>query len=93
MQNRYVIVAQQFCTAEARAHFATLQSGAPLLLKREPTNKHDRNAIGVWSGEFMIGYLPRTQNGHLALAMDSASTPERKATFFREGDKIRVLTD
>lgn len=84
MQTRYVIVAQQFCSTDARAHFATLKSGAPLLLKREPTNKH---------GEFMIGYLPRTQNGHLALAMDSASTPERKATFFREGDKIRVLTD
>lgn len=30
-------------------------------LTPEPQNKHDRNAVGVWSGGSQVGYLPREE--------------------------------
>lgn len=35
--------------------------GRPLLLRPEPDNPHDRNAVGVWdeAGQAQVGYLPR----------------------------------
>ncbi|WP_107259234.1 HIRAN domain-containing protein [Plantactinospora sp. BB1] len=33
----------------------------PVQLIPEPKNRHDRNAVGVWSGRNQIGYLPRVE--------------------------------
>ncbi len=36
--------------------------GVELVLRLEPENKHDRNAIGLYLGDDRVGYVPRTQN-------------------------------
>jgi hypothetical protein len=42
--------------------------GSPLVLRPEPENPHDSNAIGVWNetGTAQAGYLPREQAAALA---------------------------
>ncbi len=59
-----------------------LYEGAELALVREKDNKHDRNAIAValagdyddgpddFDFNFILGYVPRTENKHLATMMD-----------------------
>lgn len=52
------------------ASWNQLQVGDWLELRREPDNRHDRNAIQVlWRGQ-PLGYLPRAHNPALAAAMD-----------------------
>jgi hypothetical protein len=55
------------------------KSGTPLSLKREPANKHDKTAIGVWvygknlfrKGDFQIGYISSSLSHELAPRMDA----------------------
>lgn len=53
--------------------------GMPLILRREPTNKFDKNAIAVWikarmllifSNELQIGYINSDLASELAVWMD-----------------------
>ena len=47
-----------------------LRPGDVLELVREPDNPHDANAVRVdWRGR-KLGYVPRSENGALAWAMD-----------------------
>lgn len=52
-----------------------LEDGAPLCLRRDPDNRHDRFAIEVsWrqaSNTFKLGYVPRMENLILARLMDA----------------------
>jgi len=51
----------------------TLREGAELVLRREPGNPHDENAIEVLTLEgFKLGYLPRADNTVLAAMADQA---------------------
>ncbi len=48
-----------------------LKEGTPLLLRREPTNPYDRNAIEVYTeAGIKLGYLPRRDNAVLANLAD-----------------------
>jgi hypothetical protein len=49
---------------------AKLQSGTPLSLKREPTNRFDKNAVAVLFEDKPIGYIPKKDNPMIAMAMD-----------------------
>lgn len=47
-----------------------IRTGDRLALIREPTHRHDKNAIRVeWRGR-QIGYVPRAHNAALAAALD-----------------------
>lgn len=47
-----------------------IRVGDALILKRDPTNPHDSNAIEVlWLGH-MLGFVPRRENKAVARAMD-----------------------
>lgn len=51
-----------------------LSAGDPLELVRERDNPHDPNAVRVeWRGH-KLGYVPRSENGALAWAMDRGET-------------------
>ncbi|MFZ9616305.1 MAG: HIRAN domain-containing protein, partial [Fluviibacter sp.] len=41
-----------------------------LILKRDPTNPHDSNAIQVLWQDHMLGFVPRRENKAVARAMD-----------------------
>ena len=59
-----------FRYAEAAAVWPDLATGDALELVREPDNPHDANAVRVeWRGR-KLGYVPRSENGALAWAMD-----------------------
>jgi hypothetical protein len=42
--------------------------GSPLLLRAEPDNRYDKNAVGVWDarGHVQVGYVPRERSHQLA---------------------------
>jgi len=42
----------------------------PLLLRREPENRYDDQAIAIYYGEVRIGYIPRYENPVLARLLD-----------------------
>jgi hypothetical protein len=48
--------------------------GAPLALRRDPGNEHDRNAIQVLAGEEQIGWVPRELAAELAPELDAGRT-------------------
>lgn len=54
-----------------QAILKTCSSGDPLVLKREPKNKYDRNAIAVFRGTDQLGYLSKEVAEELAKVMDS----------------------
>ncbi len=60
-----------------------IRPGDKLLLKREPDNRHDANAIRVeWNGQ-QLGYVPRAENRALAAAMDRGERVEARVTALR----------
>ena len=55
-----------------------IRTGDKLLLKREPENRHDANAIRVeWTGH-QLGFVPRAENRALAAAMDRGEKVEAR---------------
>ena len=55
-----------------------IRPGDKLLLKREPENRHDANAIRVeWNGR-QLGFVPRAENRALAAAMDRGEKVEAR---------------
>lgn len=56
--------------------------GTPLILKREPKNRRDKNAISVWvygknifrKGEFQIGYIKTELAAEIAPRIDAGWT-------------------
>lgn len=49
-----------------------LSIGDTVILEREPANEFDPNAIAIYwgAGRIKIGFVPRNQNGALAVLMD-----------------------
>ena len=43
-----------------------LRPGKKLVLKGEPDNPYDPNAVSVWCGSTKIGFVPRSRNAELA---------------------------
>ncbi len=62
----------------AAAIWPFLRVGEPLLLRREPSNPHDRNAIAVWFKNEHLGYIPRRENRTLAMLMDQGQRLEAR---------------
>ena len=42
-----------------------------LRLQRDPNNKYDENAIGIYFGNWRVGWVPRKQNTVVAHLMDA----------------------
>jgi hypothetical protein len=51
--------------------FNNLQTGTQLLLKPEPDNHHDEDAVAIWHGEHKLGYVPRTTNKPIATILNA----------------------
>lgn len=66
------------------AVWADIRPGDKLLLKREPDNRHDANAIRVeWNGH-QLGYVPRAENRALAAAMDRGEKVEARVATLKK---------
>jgi len=65
--------------------FPLMQVGDTLLLRREPTNPHDPQAVRVeWRG-IQIGYAPRADNIDLARLMDRGKRIEGRILHLQKG--------
>jgi hypothetical protein len=65
---------------EGAAVWDEMRVGDALALVREPGNPHDANAVRLeWNGR-TIGYVPRTDNAHLARQMDQGAAPQARIT-------------
>ena len=58
-----------------------LEKGMVLRMQRQPTNKHDKNAIAILYEKIRIGYVPRALNLIISRLMDAG-----KAFFCRIED-------
>ena len=56
----------KFRPAPARAHWESLDDGAELTLEAEPSNKYDRYAVKLISGEHHVGYVPKDLSMEIA---------------------------
>jgi len=78
-----------FRYAEAAQVWPQLAAGEPLELVREPDNPHDANAVRVeWRGR-KLGYVPRSENGALAWAMDRGEVLRARVSRLAEHAKSR----
>ncbi len=46
--------------------FNDLHIGAELLLKPEPDNRYDENAVAIWHHNHKLGFVPRSHNQPIA---------------------------
>ena len=46
--------------------FENLKIGTPLLLKAEPENRYDPNAVAIYFQKNKLGFVPRTENEALS---------------------------
>jgi hypothetical protein len=75
---------QYYAMSEA---WPEIKLGDRLTLKREPDNRHDRQAIRVdWHGQ-QLGYLPRAENRAVAAALDGGEKLEARVS------KLRPLSE
>lgn len=66
----FTIMGSSFVSG-AGALIDKLKSNQPLALVREPTNKHDKNAVMVVWGTRQLGWLPRQLASEIAPLIDS----------------------
>ncbi len=98
MPKAYSIVASNHIDGAAE-FIKTLAPGQPVVLVREPSNEHDRNAVAVWIAGRKVGYIPMKQNVVLAQFIDHAGNidaPARAAAMGMATDQnpetVRAIT-
>jgi hypothetical protein len=64
------IVGTNFKGSAAVELIGALKRGTRLELRREPDNRYDRNAVGVYFSGQHLGYVPRSDNRELAFLLD-----------------------
>jgi hypothetical protein len=71
-----------------------MKFGTVLIMKREPKNPYDKNAISIWKGSTMLGYIPRGLAATLAPTLDAgveASCSLRRAP--NQWGSIEIVVD
>ncbi|MBE0638754.1 MAG: HIRAN domain-containing protein [Bacteroidales bacterium] len=51
--------------------FSQLQIGTELLLKPEPDNRYDENAVAIWYNDHKLGFVPRSSNQAIAAILNA----------------------
>ena len=65
-----VIVGTRFKGESAIAVMRKMRAGDAVVLRREPANRYDANAIACIFLDFHIGFIPAALNADLARALD-----------------------
>ena len=77
---RTVVVGSHFRGHVAVEAVGRLRKGDALQLRREPDNRHDRNAIAIYYAGLKIGFIPKLVNPRIAPLMD-------------RGDQLEAVVD
>lgn len=75
------LVGTSFRGAEVVKLVKSLLPKSPVILKPEPTNRYDSNAVMVFYGPTHIGYIAKMEN-YLVFAYLSDNPPARYNAFF-----------
>ncbi len=51
--------------------FNNLQIGTELLLKPEPDNRYDHDAVSIWHNNHKLGFVPRSVNKPIAAILNT----------------------
>lgn len=71
---RTVIVGTKHRGRDAITAVAGLREGDVIVLKREPENDKDSNAVTCHFRGVHLGFVPMRQNGEIAAALDAGAT-------------------
>ena len=88
-----VIVGTKFRGAVAVEAAGRLRKGDALRLERQPDNRHDRNAIAVYFGGVIIGYIPRIVNPRIAPLMDRGDQMEAVVDAPAQMDRGKIVIE
>ena len=78
------VVGTTFAGPTATSKILQLVPGAAMELKREPGNKHDRNAVAVYVNQSRVGYVPRSVAASVAKIIDGK---EHRVSAVRSRDR------
>ena len=88
--NRPVLIQESpvagFQFHEGEAAWPYLFTGAPLALRREPSNPHDSDAVGVYFKQKRLGYVPRAENRIVAGMLNRGENLEARITKLSESE-------
>lgn len=83
MQLYITLAGANFRPKEAKDYIkADLHPGSVCTLEREPDNPYDSNAVKIICDGVFIGYVPRTDNAVLAMALDAGAEAKVKNNGF-----------
>lgn len=74
LPTRFAVAGSQFCPIAAQVRLSELREGERVILKPEPTNAYDPNAIQIITeDDVFIGYVPARIAKHLVSMLDQVS--------------------
>ena len=79
MKGIYTLVGMKFRGAEPFVR--SLKPGTLIALEREPTNRHDQNAVKVFVGDRFVAYVKATEVRGLAASMDGRGVKRVEGKF------------
>jgi len=62
-----------FTYYEGALVFNKMEIGSPLLLKVEPENRYDKNAVEIYFEDTKIGYIPKQSNKAISSILNSGN--------------------
>lgn len=80
--NQFTMVGAGFRPVEARDIVKQLSIGAPVTLVADPDNPYDSNAVQVVVDDVHIGFVPKEENGVLAMVLRGGQTLEAEVIAF-----------
>ena len=83
------VVGMTFVVPDATPRVLRLAPGTALDLRREPGNRHDRNAVAVYINQLRVGYVPATVAASVAPIIDAE---EHIVTAVRSRDAFGGIT-
>lgn len=81
MKSIYPIVGMRHRGPEAERLVRELKAGDQVVLRRDPQNRFDRNAVMIMVGVLHVGFVPKAMAARLAPSMDAHGRAEIVGTF------------
>lgn len=85
------IVGSRFHDGADRA-LASMRDDTELVLRREPENQYDSNAISIWHGAQHLGFVRAARAAELAPEMDARGLVEARCRYNRLDGRNQTIT-
>lgn len=85
MKSIYTLVGMKYRNTEKVV--ADMKRGTVLILRRDPNNRHDSNAVEVWCGDQHVAFIKGTEVAMLAREMDTDGYSQITGSFVVGADR------